>query len=123
MSRRSTIIRPVILCGGAGTRLWPVSRQQFPKQLLPVLGEHSLLQQTTSRLSGEAFAPAIIVSGEDQRFFIKRQLEESGARIEAILLEPAGRNTSAAAALAAAWLCAGGRDELLLLVPSDHVIG
>ena len=117
------IIRPVILCGGAGTRLWPVSRQQFPKQLLPVLGEQSLLQQTANRLSGEAFAPAIVVSGEDQRFFIKRQLQEAGADIEAILLEPVGRNTSAAAALAATWLCASGRDELLLLMPSDHVIG
>lgn len=113
----------MILCGGAGTRLWPVSRQQFPKQLLPVLGEQSLLQETASRLSGERFAPAIIVSGEDQRFFIRRQLQDCGAEIEAILLEPVGRNTSAAAALAAEWLCSTGRDELLLLVPSDHVIG
>jgi len=123
MSGSSTIIRPVILCGGAGTRLWPVSRQQFPKQLLPVLGDQSLLQQTASRLSSDHFAPAIVVSGEDQRFFIKRQLQDSGADIEAILLEPVGRNTSAAAGLAAEWLCSTGRDELLLLVPSDHVIG
>jgi mannose-1-phosphate guanylyltransferase/mannose-6-phosphate isomerase len=113
----------VILCGGSGTRLWPVSRQTFPKQLLPVTGDHSLLQQTAARISGDAFAPAIIVSGEDQRFFIKRQLEAAGASVEAILLEPSGRNTSAAAALAAAWVRASGRDELLLLMPSDHVIG
>ena len=117
------IIRPVILCGGAGTRLWPVSRRTFPKQLLPVIGEQSLLQQTAARLTGEQFAPAIIVSGEDQRFFIKRQLQLAGAPIEAILLEPEARNTSAAAALAAAWLRSTGRDELLLLMPSDHVIG
>jgi len=117
------IIRPVILCGGAGTRLWPVSRRTFPKQLLPVIGEQSLLQQTAARLTGEQFAPAIIVSGEDQRFFIKRQLQLAGASIEAILLEPEARNTSAAAALAAAWLRSTGRDELLLLMPSDHVIG
>ena len=116
-------IRPVILCGGAGTRLWPLSRQQFPKQLLPVVGEQTLLQQTAARLSGDLFAPAIIVSGEEQRFFIKRQLQESGAAVGAILLEPAGRNTAAAAALAAAWVRAAGRDELLLLTPSDHVIG
>jgi mannose-1-phosphate guanylyltransferase/mannose-6-phosphate isomerase len=113
----------VILCGGAGTRLWPVSRQQFPKQLLPLMGEQSLLQQTAMRLSGKRFAPALVVSGEDQRFFIKRQLQDSGTAIEAILLEPAGRNTSAAAALAAAWLCSSGRDDLMLLMPSDHVIG
>ena len=117
------IIRPVILCGGAGTRLWPVSRQTFPKQLLPVTGDQSLLQQTAARLSGDLFAPAIVVSGEDQRFFIKRQLQLAGAPVEAILLEPEGRNTSAAATLAAAWLRSTGRDELMLLMPSDHVIG
>jgi mannose-1-phosphate guanylyltransferase/mannose-6-phosphate isomerase len=120
---RPAIIRPVILCGGAGTRLWPVSRQTFPKQLLPVAGDRSLLQQTASRLSGQRFAPAIVVSGEDQRFFIKRQLEAAGAPVESILLEPSGRNTSAAAGLAASWLLASGRDDLLLLMPSDHVIG
>jgi mannose-1-phosphate guanylyltransferase/mannose-6-phosphate isomerase len=112
----------VILCGGAGTRLWPVSRQLFPKQLLPLMGDQSLLQQTAKRLSDELFEPAVVVSGEDQRFFIKRQLEAAGAPIEAILLEPMARNTSAAAALAAAWLHASGRDELMLIMPSDHVI-
>ena len=96
----------MILCGGAGTRLWPVSRQTFPKQLLPVAGEQSLLQQTANRLSGDRFAPAIVVSGEDQRFFIMRQLEAAGAPVESILLEPSGRNTSAAAGLAASWLLA-----------------
>ena len=114
-------IRPVILCGGAGTRLWPVSRQAYPKQFLPVTGDRSLLQQTADRLSGSHFAPAIVVSGEDQRFLVERQL--AGTAVEAILLEPAGRNTAAAAALAAAWLDASGRDELILLMPSDHVIG
>jgi len=116
------MIRPVILCGGAGTRLWPVSRELFPKQLLAVTGERSLLQETAARLTGETFEAPIIVGGEEQRFFIKRQLEDSGTFPEAILLEPAGRNTAAAAALAAAWLALSGRDELLLLMPSDHVI-
>jgi mannose-1-phosphate guanylyltransferase/mannose-6-phosphate isomerase len=102
--------------------LWPVSRQQFPKQLLPVVGELSLLQQTAARLSGKEFAPAMVVSGEEQRFFIKRQLLESGARVEAILLEPSGRNTAAAAAFAASWTREGRDDELLLLMPADHVI-
>lgn len=123
MPRSQAIIRPVILCGGAGTRLWPVSRQQFPKHLLPVIGKQSLLQQTALRLTGNQFAPPIVVSGEEQRFFIKRQLEDAGVAIDAILLEPVGRNTSAAAALAAAWLQSTSRDELMLLVPSDHVIG
>ena len=112
----------MILCGGAGTRLWPVSRQQFPKQLLPLTGSQSLLQQTAARLTGKQFAPAIVVSGEEQRFFIKRQLQASGAAVEAILLEPVARNTSAAAALAASWLRSSGRDELILLMPSDHLI-
>jgi mannose-1-phosphate guanylyltransferase/mannose-6-phosphate isomerase len=112
----------VILCGGAGTRLWPVSRQLFPKQLLPLIGDQSLLQHTAARLPAGLFEPAVVVSGEEQRFFIKRQLEATGAPVEAILLEPVARNTSAAAALAAAWLEQSGRDELMLMMPSDHMI-
>jgi mannose-1-phosphate guanylyltransferase / mannose-6-phosphate isomerase len=100
-----------------------VSRQLFPKQLLPLMGDQSLLQQTAKRLSNTMFEPALVVSGEDQRFFIKRQLEAAGAPLETILLEPVARNTSAATALAAAWLLASGRDELMLIMPSDHVIG
>jgi mannose-1-phosphate guanylyltransferase/mannose-6-phosphate isomerase len=113
----------VILCGGAGTRLWPVSRQSFPKHLLPLIGDQSLLQQTAQRLTGKQFAPALIVSAEDQRFFIKRQLQQVDAPVGAILLEPTARNTSAAAALAAAWLVRNGADEVMLLMPSDHIIG
>jgi mannose-1-phosphate guanylyltransferase/mannose-6-phosphate isomerase len=116
-------VRPVILCGGAGTRLWPVSRQQFPKQLLKLTGERSLLQETAARLSGDEFAPAIVVSADEQRYFVKHQLEQAGAAVEAIILEPVARSTAAAAALAAAWLMSTGRDELLLLMPSDHLIG
>lgn len=116
-------IRPVILSGGAGTRLWPVSRETFPKQLLPITADLSMLQQTALRLSGPAFRPALVVGSEDQRFFIKRQLDQCGADVGAILLEPAGRNTAAAAAFAAEWICGLGEDEILLLMPSDHVIG
>ena len=87
------------------------------------MGDRSLLQQTARRLSGKQFAPAIVVSGEEQRFFIKRQLQLADAPVEAILLEPVGRNTSAAAAIAAGWLRSRKRDEILLLMPSDHVIG
>jgi mannose-1-phosphate guanylyltransferase/mannose-6-phosphate isomerase len=114
----------VILCGGAGTRLWPVSRRLFPKQLLRLTGDDSLLQQTAQRLSGEHFSPAIVVSGEEQGPLVEGQLEAAGAEVEAILLEPFGRNTAAAAALAAIWLQhRGDGDDILLLVPSDHVIG
>ncbi|HEY7959613.1 MAG TPA: sugar phosphate nucleotidyltransferase, partial [Sphingomicrobium sp.] len=116
-------VRPVILCGGAGTRLWPVSRQLQPKQLLTLMGEQSLLQQTAGRLMSDQFTPMLVVSGEDQRFFIERQLQAMDVPIEAILVEPSGRNTAAAAAVAACWLESTGRDELILLVPSDHMIG
>ncbi len=116
-------IRPVILSGGAGTRLWPVSRETFPKQLLPITADYSMLQQTALRLSAPGFHPALIVGSEDQRFFIKRQLDQCGVEMDAILLEPTGRNTAAAAALAAEWTGREGDDELLLLMPSDHLIG
>ena len=98
-----------------------MSRQQFPKQFLQLMGEQSLIQQTAARLSGGPFSPAIVVSGEEQRYLVERQL--AAAPVETILLEPAGRNTAAAAALAAAWVQRSGRDEILLLMPSDHVIG
>ena len=122
LSESPATIRPVILCGGAGTRLWPVSREQSPKQFLPLMGERSLLQQTATRLNGVQFAPVLIVTGENQRFLIEHQLRDAGAEVSAILLEPVARNTASAAALAAAWLEAAG-DELMLLMPSDHIIG
>lgn len=122
-SEGPAIIRPVILCGGAGTRLWPVSRKAFPKQLIAFTGDQSLLQQTAARLSGEHFAPVIVVSGENQGRVVKEQVESSGAPVDAILLEPSGRNTAAAATLVAAWAQKSGNDELLLLMPADHVIG
>ena len=111
------------MSGGAGTRLWPLSRQTFPKQLLPIMAEESMLQATVGRVAGPAFAPPIIVASEEHRFFVKRQLEEAGLQVEAILLEPIGRNTATAAALAAHWVIASGNDDILLLMPSDHVVG
>jgi mannose-1-phosphate guanylyltransferase/mannose-6-phosphate isomerase len=110
------------MSGGAGTRLWPLSRQTFPKQLLPIVGQESMLQATARRVLGGPFDRPIIVAGEEHRFFVKRLLEKAGLEVGAIILEPFGRNTAAAAALAALWALAEGEDEPLLLMPSDHVI-
>jgi mannose-1-phosphate guanylyltransferase/mannose-6-phosphate isomerase len=81
-----------------------------------------MLQATAARVLGPGFSPPIIVAGEEHRFFVKRQLEDAGLKVDAILLEPLGRNTAAAAALAAQWTLAEGEDDLLLLMPSDHVV-
>ena len=86
------------------------------------MGDQSLLQQTATRLPSDLFEAPVVVSGEEQRFFIKRQLETAGVHVKAILLEPVARNTSSAAALAAVWLQQTGHDELMLVMPSDHVI-
>lgn len=110
------------MSGGAGRRLWPLSRQTFPKQLLPIAGQESMLQATAARVLGSPFSRPIVVAGEEHRFFVKRQLESVGLGVDAIILEPFGRNTAAAAALAAHWALANGKDDMLLLMPSDHVV-
>ncbi len=114
-------IHPVLLSGGAGTRLWPVSRALYPKQLMPLVSEQSLLQETALRVAGaERFAPPILVCNEEHRFIIAEQLRAIGAPAHTILLEPEGRNTAPAAAAAALTL--GDPDALLLVLPSDHVV-
>lgn len=114
-------ILPVILSGGSGTRLWPMSRQLYPKQLLPLCGTETLLQQTVARVAGKArFAPPLIVANEEHRFIIAEQLRQAGREPGAILLEPQGRNTAPAIALAA--LAARDADAVLLVMPSDHLI-
>ncbi|MFL6736047.1 MAG: mannose-1-phosphate guanylyltransferase/mannose-6-phosphate isomerase [Sphingomonas sp.] len=114
-------IRPVIMCGGSGTRLWPFSRQELPKQLLPIVSDQSLLQETALRVSSAAFAAPVIVAGEEHRDLIEEQLREIGIEPQAILLEPEPRNTAAVTALACEWALSNG-DDLVLLMPSDHVI-
>ena len=112
---------PVILSGGSGTRLWPLSRRAYPKQFLKLLGDRSLLQQTVLRLSADAFRPPLILGNHEHRFLVAEQLQETGVTPEAIVLEPCGRNTAPAACVAA--LMAEDRvDDLVLLLPSDHII-
>jgi mannose-1-phosphate guanylyltransferase/mannose-6-phosphate isomerase len=118
------MIIPVVLSGGAGTRLWPLSRELYPKQFLPLTGARSLLQQTVFRLQGlPDLAPPLVVCNEEHRFLVAEQLRALGVTGAEILLEPAGRNTAPAVALAALRAKARGDDDALLLVlPSDHVI-
>ena len=114
---------PVVLSGGAGTRLWPLSRELYPKQLLPLIGEHTMLQDTVLRLAGLAIAAPIVVCNESHRFLVAEQLRQVGTPAQAIVLEPVGRNTAPAIALAAlAAIAAGDADALLLVLPADHVI-
>ena len=113
---------PVILSGGSGTRLWPLSREAFPKQFLRLAGDGSMLQETWTRVAPLATAAPIVVAGEEHRFMVAEQLREAGCRDARILLEPAARNTAPAIAVAALEASSDGRDPLLLVLPSDHVI-
>lgn len=113
---------PVILSGGSGSRLWPLSRKQYPKQFLALTGDHTLFQQTLERLVFEGMEPPMIVSNQEHRFIVQEQLEALSLKTQSILLEPFGRNTAPAVAIAAMKLLAEGRDELLLILPADHVI-
>ncbi len=117
-------INPVILSGGSGTRLWPLSREQYPKQLLCLMGERTLLQQTVSRLDGmDHVADPLLVCNEEHRFLIAEQLRQLGKKPADIILEPVGRNTAPALTLAALALQKTSPDDALMLVmPADHVI-
>ena len=118
------VVIPVILSGGAGTRLWPLSRELYPKQLLALLGPRTMLQQTALRVGGLDCAAPVVVCNEAHRFLVAEQLRALKVTPRAIVLEPFGRNTAPAIALAAlaALREAGGIDPLLLVLPADHVI-
>lgn len=120
---KEQLLRAVILCGGSGTRLWPLSRAQYPKQFLPLIDEHSLLQATLLRLQGlPNMGVPLLVSNDAQRFLVAEQLRLLDLTAE-ILLEPAARNTAPAIAAAAAWAVPRtGAATLLLVLPSDHVV-
>ena len=121
---------PVILSGGSGTRLWPLSRELYPKQLLPLVGKGTMLQETLARVSGvEDVAAPIVVCNESHRFLVAEQLLQAGVKPQAILLEPVGRNTAPAVAVSAMAALAQlpentqrSSDPLLLILPADHVI-
>src|SRR5258708_32872055 len=117
------MIYPVILSGGSGTRLWPMSRSLYPKQLLALFGDTSLLQQTVSRIVGKPdFAPPVIVANEEHRFIIAEQLREIGVEPAALLLEPVGRNTAPAAAVAALRITESDTGGLGPVVAPGHPI-
>ncbi|MEK6749108.1 MAG: mannose-1-phosphate guanylyltransferase/mannose-6-phosphate isomerase [Pseudomonadota bacterium] len=120
---------PVILSGGAGTRLWPASREQHPKQLLAMLGDRTMIQQTAMRLDGLAqqlggvsLRAPLVICNEAHRFIVAEQLRQAHIKPERIVLEPVGRNTAPAMTVAAQLSCVEGRDPLLLIMPADHVI-
>ena len=118
----STPITPVILCGGSGTRLWPVSRKSFPKQFIDLIGNGSLFQQSSARLSGPGFAAPMVVTNSDFRFIVTQQLGEAGIDPGAVLIEPLARNTAPALLAAALVQAAENPDALMLAAPSDHFI-
>jgi len=125
------MLTPLILSGGSGTRLWPLSREMYPKQLLPLIGKRTMLQETAARVSGlPDLAAPIVVCNESHRFMVAEQMRECGTSPQAIILEPVGRNTAPAVAVAAlvaldrARKSKGGNDAdpILLVLPADHVI-
>ncbi len=119
---QSDIITPVILSGGSGSRLWPLSRKALPKQFLSLAGTGSMIQETALRAQGDGFAAPIIISNQDHRFLIAEQLRAAGVKGARIVLEPAGRNTAPAVTIAALQIVQENPDGLMLIMPSDHVV-
>ena len=116
------MITPVILCGGSGTRLWPLSRKSYPKQFVPLVGEQTLFQGSALRMKGNQFAKPVIITNSDFRFIVTEQLQAVGIDPGAILIEPEGRNTAPAVLAAALYLQKNDPDAVMLVAPSDHVV-
>lgn len=116
------LITPVLLCGGSGTRLWPLSRKSYPKQFAHILGDQTLFQASAQRLNADGYAQPVVVSGSDFRFIVTEQLLDAGIDPGAILIEPEGRNTAPAVLAAALHVATSDPDGLMLVAPSDHVV-
>ncbi len=116
------MIVPLILCGGSGTRLWPLSRKSFPKQFSALGGEATLFQMALQRLSGPGYAPPVVVTGADFRFIVTEQMAGVGVTAGAILIEPSPRNTAPAILAGVLLIAAQDPDALVLVAPSDHLI-
>lgn len=118
------MLQPIILSGGSGTRLWPASRETYPKQFLPLVGAESLLQVTAKRLNGlsEEVMPPIVVTNEALRFITAEQMYQAGREVGPIILEPIGRNTAPAMQVAALVAGRNGLDPILLVMPADHIV-
>ncbi len=116
------MITPVLLCGGSGTRLWPLSRKSYPKQFAQLIDQDSLFQASARRFSGNGFAPPMVLTNSDFRFIVTEQLAEAGVDPGPILIEPQGRNTAPALLAAALMAAQEDPDTLMLAAPSDHLI-
>lgn len=114
------MITPVLLCGGSGTRLWPLSRKSYPKQFAPVWDQGTLFQRTAQRLSGRDYTAPLVITASDFRFIVAEQLQEVGIDPGTIMLEPDGRNTAPAILAAALYLSKQDPDALMLVAPCDH---
>jgi mannose-1-phosphate guanylyltransferase/mannose-6-phosphate isomerase len=121
VTRNETIV-PVILSGGTGTRLWPVSRKAYPKQFWPLVSSHTMLQETAGRAAGTGFAPPVVVANQEHRFIVAEQLRESGIAGARILLEPMGRNSAPAIAAAALLVAEADPDQVLWIMAADAAI-
>ncbi|MCT4685063.1 MAG: mannose-1-phosphate guanylyltransferase/mannose-6-phosphate isomerase [Roseicyclus sp.] len=115
-------ITPIILCGGSGTRLWPLSRKSYPKQFSDLVGEGTLFQASVGRVAGAGFARPVVVTASDFRFIVTQQMTEAGVDPAAVLLEPAPRNTAPAILAAVLHIVASDPGALVLVTPSDHVV-
>lgn len=116
------MITPVLLCGGSGTRLWPLSRKSYPKQFVPLVGEESLFEASARRLSGPGYTAPVVLTNDAFRFIIIEQLTKLEIAPQGILIEPEGRNTAPAILAAALWLENTAPESLMLIAPSDHVV-
>ena len=116
------MILPIIMAGGSGTRLWPLSRGNYPKQFLSLSGDKTMLQETLVRLDGLSHSPAMLICNEEHRFIAAEQVRQLGVEHSGIFLEPVGRNTAPAIALAAFKAIENNQDPLLLVLAADHVI-